>query len=360
MIYLIKSAAFKEEEGNINTFFLLKIGYTEDNKKDRRFLQYKLHNPTCQVLFEIPGGTEDHEKKVQYKFKNLLYEDYGKEWFKYSEKIIDFFRSIKSLKDIDILPYPMNSRIRYGLAKNIVSVTINIDNILEKSEKVHRFTETMISILGKDIMTEEKVIEYLKNNEEINQDSLEKYLLRRSESEIVYSLDSYINQEVARFIERYDSYKTKYDKLKFLCECGYSSDIMNVVVNQIPESDEIKSYYITLGKDKLYSLGYNITKIKKELGIVIFSNELLYDSIYSDFREGEKYTLSNLKNKLSSIYSSINYQSTAKANDIGKYFDIKEYSIYEKNSDGSRKKIRGYELLKSKEQQLREESKLCQ
>ena len=172
--------------------------------------------------------------------------------------------------------------------------------------------------------------------------------------------DDKLSLEISRFMEKYDSYKTKYDKLKFLCECGYSSDIMNVVVNQIPESDEIKSYYITLGKDKLYSLGYNITKIKKELGIVIFSNELLYDSIYSDFREGEKYTLSNLKNKLSSIYSSINYQSTAKANDIGKYFDIKEYSIYEKNSDGSRKKIRGYELLKSKEQQLREESKLCQ
>lgn len=359
MIYLIKSAAFKEEEGKISTFFLLKIGYTEDNIKNKRFLQYKLHNPTCQVLFEIPGGTEDHERKVQYKFKNLLYENYGKEWFKYSEEIIDFFRSIKSLKDIDILPYPMNSRIRYGLAKNIVSVTINIDNILEKSEKVDRFTETMISILGKDIMTEEKVIEYLKNSKEINQDSLKKYLLRRSESEIVYSLDNYINQEVARFIERYDSYTTRFDKLRFLCECGYSNDIIDVVLKQISDSDEIKSYYLALGPQKLRALSYDITKIRKTLGIVIFSDELLYDAIYSSFHEGEKYLLSDLKSKLGNLYSSINYSATPKANDIEKYFDVKD-SMCRMEINGEKKRVRYYELLKSKEQQLREESKLCQ
>ena len=359
MIYLIKSAAFKEEEGKINTFFLLKIGYTEDNIKNKRFLQYKLHNPTCQVLFEIPGGTEDHEKKVQYKFKNLLYENYGKEWFKYSEKIIDFFKSIKSLKDIDILPYPMNSRIRYGLAKNIVSVTINIDNILEKSKKVDRFTKTMISILGKDIMTEEKVIEYLKNNEEINQDSLEKYLLRRSESEIVYSLDSYINQEAARFIERYDSYTTRFDKLRFLCECGYSNDIIDVVLKQISDSDEIKSYYLALGPQKLRALSYDITRIRKALGIVIFSQELLRDSIYSDFKEGMKLPLTNIKYRLELLYSSINYSATPKATDICNYFEVKECLI-PVEIEGKKKRVRGYELLKSKEQQLREESKLCQ
>ena len=35
MIYLIKSIGYKEgEEGKISTFFLLKIGYTNDNRKE--------------------------------------------------------------------------------------------------------------------------------------------------------------------------------------------------------------------------------------------------------------------------------------------------------------------------------------
>ena len=54
MIYLIKSIGYKEEEeGKISTFFLLKIGYTEDQRQDIRFMEYKLHNPTCQVLYTI-------------------------------------------------------------------------------------------------------------------------------------------------------------------------------------------------------------------------------------------------------------------------------------------------------------------
>ena len=170
-----------------------------------------------------------------------------------------------------------------------------------------------------------------------------------------FSTNDYINQEAAKFIERYDSYTTRFDKLRFLCECGYSNDIINVVLKQIADSDEVKSYYLALGPQKLKALSYDITKIKKALGIVMFSDELLYDSIYSSFHVGEKYLLSDLKNKLGDLYSSINYSATPKANDIEKYFEIKEYSIYEKKEDGGRKKIRGYELLKSKEQELREE-----
>ena len=174
-----------------------------------------------------------------------------------------------------------------------------------------------------------------------------------------FSTNDYINQEAARFIERYDSYTTRFDKLRFLCECGYSNDIINVVLKQISDSDEIKSYYLALGPQRLRSLSYDITKIRKTLGIVIFSDELLYDAIYSSFHEGEKYLLSDLKSKLGNLYSSINYSATPKANDIEKYFDIKD-SMCRMEVNGEKKRVRYYELLKSKEQQLREESKLCQ
>ena len=170
--------------------------------------------------------------------------------------------------------------------------------------------------------------------------------------------DDITNQEVSRFMKIYGSYKTMYEKLKLLCEYGLSNETMQIVLGQISDSDEIKSYYLALGSQRLYSLGYNVTKIKRELGIVTFSQELLVDEIYSNFKESEKYTLASLKIKLNNIYSSINYQSTPKANDIERWFDVKGIVIYEKDQEtGKRKQIRGYELLKSKEQELRQELK---
>ena len=56
MIYLIKSAGYDENE---NLIHFLKIGYTEDSSKDKRFSQYKMHNPTCKILYEIPDLPED-------------------------------------------------------------------------------------------------------------------------------------------------------------------------------------------------------------------------------------------------------------------------------------------------------------
>ena len=173
------------------------------------------------------------------------------------------------------------------------------------------------------------------------------------------SSDDIINKNVSEFMKIYESKTTMFDKFKLLCEFGLSKEEIEVVLCQIPNTDEVKSHYLTLGPQKLRSLSYNITKIRKALGIVMFSPELLIQEVYSEFKEGEKYTLSNLKNKLSSIYSSINYQSTPKANDIERYFEIKGIVAYEKDEKtGKRKQIRGYELVKSREQELREELKL--
>ena len=131
-----------------------------------------------------------------------------------------------------------------------------------------------------------------------------------------------------------------------------SEDIIQIVLGQIPDSDEVKSYYLALGPQRLRALSYSVTFIKKELGIVTFSPELLINTITLNFNPGEKYSLANLKTKLGNLYSSINYTATPKANDILNYFEVREISIYERKEDGSRKKIRGYELLNRKEVKL--------
>ena len=355
MLYLIESAGYKKD----NYFKLLKIGYTEDLNKDKRFTLYKLHNPTCQVLYKIPGGNEEHEKKIQYKFKALLFEDYGREWFKYDQSIIDFFKNIKSLEELDNLPgNPIigDRKVLLGRreTKKILSYLFN------SKEEIDKYLENLSSILG-DTISYNTSLEYIKNDQGINKDKLEKYLkIIESRNTGIYCENEKINREVSDFIRVYDSKKTILEKLRLLCESGLSQDSLRIILGQIADSDEIKSYYLALGPQRLKALGYNVTKIKRELGIVTFSPELLVQEIYSNFKEGEKYTLSNLKNKLGSIYSSINYSATPKANDIENWFEVRCIKLYEKNPDGSRKQSKGYELLKSNESYIKQELKLAQ
>jgi hypothetical protein len=161
--------------------------------------------------------------------------------------------------------------------------------------------------------------------------------------------DDIVNRDVTRFFCIYDTLTTMHDKLKMLCEYNFISDIeLNIVLGQIADSDEVKSYYLALGPKKLKALTYSKTYIKKELGIVTFSKELLINTITLNFNPGEKYSLSDLKVKLRNLYNSINYDATPKASDIENYFDVKSVVMYEKKEDGTRKQIRGYELLKRK------------
>ena len=157
------------------------------------------------------------------------------------------------------------------------------------------------------------------------------------------SSDDIVNQEVSKFLEQYQKLGTFRSKLKYLCEYSFNDTMTNIILDQIGEHDNIKSYYLALGPEKLRALGYNKTYIEKELGVVTFSYELLESSIYSEFKIGDKITLADIKDRLGYLYSSINYTAIPKATDLEKFFEIKNSSIYE---DG--KKIKCYILMNKK------------
>ncbi len=338
MIYLIKSAGYDENE---NLIHLLKIGYTEDNNRDRRFMSYKLHNPTCKILYEIPSLSEDIEKRIQYKFKDLLYSEYGREWFYYSEDIINFFKDIDSI-DLESLPKnPIRGSKDFKKIKNecreVLSYFFN-------SKDTEDYLKNIISEI-KDQLTRDYVIEYLRKDSRIGSKKVDRYfeVLRCRESGI-YCEDDIVNQEVSSFLKIYTGLTTIYDKLKLLCEYGLSQDSINIVLGQISDSDEIKSYYTTLGSQRLKGMGYHVTKIKRSLGIITFSQELLESSIYSEFKIGDKITLADIKLKLEYLYKSINYDAAPKAKDLENYFEVKNSSIYENG-----KKVKCYIIIKKKE-----------
>ena len=136
-----------------------------------------------------------------------------------------------------------------------------------------------------------------------------------------------INREVSNFMNEYENLTLFKQKLRLLCEYGLSEQAIQIVLDQIGEHDSIKSYYISLGPQKLKALGYNRTYIEKELGIVTFSKELLVNTILSEFFVGDKIPNSSIKDILGNLYSSINYTAVPKATDLEEYFEVKKCKV---------------------------------
>ena len=339
MIYLIETTYYNKDTKEV--LDLLKIGYTEDSKKDKRFMAYRMHNPGHKLLYEVLGYDEDIEKRIQYKFRGLKYNGYGNEWFYYSEDIINFFKDIDNI-DLESLPKsPRRREIEFTNLKNEVIEIIKY-LFLTKTEYLD-YLENLITTLG-DKFCVSSVLDYIKTDPLVDRDLYSKYLeIVKSRETGIYCKDDIVNQEVSEFLRVYTKLSTIHDKLKMLCEYGLSSDAIDIVLGQIADSDEIKSYYTTLGSSKLKSLSYNSAKIKNHLGVVTFSQELLESSIYSEFKVGDKITLSDIKSRLEVLYKSINYDKVAKAKDLENYFEVKNSSIYENG-----KKVKCYIIIKKK------------
>ena len=341
MIYLIKSAGYSDIEGEY--IDLLKIGYTKDSSKENRLVSYKLHNPTFKLLYSIPGCDDIIERKIQRYFSEYRYPDYGNEWFKWSDEIIKFFEDHPSEDSILDFEFDSISETELDKFRSEVVTIINFvidskvksgDITIEQSRgQVRNLVDHIINTLHYRSIS--KVWEHITENLGIDKDELCK------------SID-FRNEIIDRFMEEYNTKTTFPLKMKFLCNFDFSDNLD--LINQIlPRLDEkVRYYYNFLGKDKLRSLNYNTTYIRKELGIRLFNESDLGNHIRNTFKPGEKYTLSELKSRLGKLYESIGYQATPKANDILNYFDIREVVSYERLSDGKRKQIRGYELLSYK------------
>ena len=90
MIYLIETTYYNKTTNEV--IDLLKIGYTKD--RDRRYKQYRGCNPLFQVLYEIPGADESKEKALHDYFDCYRYKNYGREWFEYSDEIVEYFKAM--------------------------------------------------------------------------------------------------------------------------------------------------------------------------------------------------------------------------------------------------------------------------
>lgn len=351
MIYLIESSGYNRVGDTISYFQLLKIGYTEDFKKNKRYISYKLHNPTCKVLYEISNGTEDHEKRIQYKFRDLKYSEYGNEWFYYSEEIIDFFENIQN-NGLDIvlnLPKGASSKSTYLIYRNKVKDVLysiygfyreenNISPKESLEDTIKDYYNKLIVELGDKITVESEVLEYIKKD--FGDTLVDKYI---ENNKLFQS-----SQEISRFMEEFSKLDTFKERLRFFCNYELSDVERNVILNQLGEYDNIKSYYLILKPERLRALNYNRTYIERELGVVVFSKELLVRTIFQNFKIGDRISTANAKIKLGQLYNSINYKATPKATDLNEYFDTKETKLTETLSDGTKRVVKAMNIVSIK------------
>lgn len=156
-------------------------------------------------------------------------------------------------------------------------------------------------------------------------------------------LDSGVTEEIKRFKDKFQSAKTAYEKMSILCTEEISEGALSSILDLVPEY--MKKFYLLLGPSKCKSLGYNYTKMTREISNLNVSTGSVSDKIYQEFSVGSKVPKAEAKTRLAKLYKDIGYNKTAKATDLEEWFEVRRARI---KDSASGKTVDCFELLKSK------------
>ncbi len=327
MVYVLKSSAFDENENQIK---LIKIGYTDNWEK--RYAQYKLHNPTVKVLCLYEDGNEEDEKSLHSYFSEYKYKDYGNEWFYYNEKIVNFFPINDTIDKIRAI-IPKIFKIKKSDKRLLILYINSAIEILYTPEEIVQNKNLRNSL--------ESII--LSSQTDVNLSELDKWfkLNYSSKYEEIKKKYESLDKEISEFQNRFESLKTFEDRMRLLCEADLSEPARNSILDLL--SEYYKVFYVTLGPERCKSLGYNYTKMKLDINVVTFDTNIIKNRVQKDFKEGTSIEYTKLKSYFEQLYKEFEYNKTPKAVDICNYFETKKVKI---NSGESR--VNGFKLIKKK------------
>ena len=221
-----------------------------------------------------------------------------------------------------------------GIEAGDFSAANSIINLVKKSIILDNYKTDYVSIDYSDASNPKPVINRLvklaeRRAFEIQQVDFADRFTLFSKIDVEIGLDK-INSKVKEFFEDYDTLKTLYNKLKMLCDV-YDRDekLFNLVIDHIADKN-FKLYFKVLGKDRIVSLGYNSTKLNKELDELInFNEETFIERLKKCFIVGEKYTNSYIKENLEQIFYNSGGNPNKKFNpsELGNWFKLKNTKI---------------------------------
>jgi hypothetical protein len=272
------------DETNDIFSFILKIGYTKDGvAAQKRFENYNGHNPTCKVLFKIPNGTRRQEGALHEYFKEFRI--YNREWYEYREEIVEFFKTHTTAESLD-------------------------SSFSEYKFKYERKSDTFIKV-----------------------NKFKNFLKELEDSELKSALSDYLKI-------------SPYKRLKLLYDLFKAGLVTEALLENIPENN-FRDYFNILGPDRIKACGYNITVLNRELGIKSFDSQSLVEDINNYFTVGERYSLSDVKSNLQTIYKNCGYDKSPQAKDLSEWFELQDLTFNVK-VDGTIKRTRGYRILSKK------------
>ena len=331
MIYLIKSSAFTED--NLGYETILKIGYTGDNSKKSRIDAYLTENPTCQIIALIPEGDIQDEFNLHWHFREHK-KSYGYEWFEECDEIYKFFKTHTTKESLNELEnhYSIRNSVKVKKEESI------------RNEERNKFIYPIFKDLsGIDyIFKKEAVLGEIEDLEEY-----EDYLVK-AYSDINFYEEVEITPKIKNHLENFNSFGLFVDKVKYFedAENDLSGIEMSVFLTQIPT--RFSDYYHIFGTTKLKALGYREIDILREwekLKNTSGKEDTLKEKLYEVFPVGSRFSKAWIKQKLGEIYEDLGYNLTPKANDIEKYFNIKEIKLTDPETG---KRDHGFEVINKK------------
>ena len=348
MIYLIRSAALKDKDDLECTDLeiILKIGYTKDDGKKSRFDCYITENPTCQVLYLIPGGTEQDERNLHYHFKKYKKNYNSNEWFSYEQEILDFFKTHTTKESLEELKpyhgkkgdrsfnkyYKEFNRLFSILSKKYISKVLSSLKVSEEYLKtIVNLSNKLKELLGRDL----------------DLDRIDNYF-KTTYPDINFSKDVVLSSKISKEIDKIDTDLTIFqDKMKYIYNLNYDKDTMKLILDNISDLSLTKYYYSIL-QSRAGTLKYQKTNLEKEYknqkNHILDINAVIRD-ITKTFIVGQRYSKLNIKETLQTIYENNGYNKTPKASDLEEYFEIKLCKIF---NESTGKRDHGFEIIKLK------------
>ena len=320
MIYVIKV------EYKVCT--VLKIGYTADKNSKKRFESYKNHNPFFEILFTIPGGTEEDEKNLHYKFKSYLRS--GREWFSCEQEILDFFTTHttkESLTEIkkencdEFFKYKKKyiNPVLHNLKVNMIEYITIQENLLNKI---------------KSLRYESAINNYFKTNY----------------PDVDFNTPEIISEKSKKILQEFENQQFFNNKMRYLYSLNMDEDVAKQVLDNIYDTRYSK-YYWTISSSRAGSLKYQKGNLEEEYQNIINPKDLsqieedVRTKILSSFLPENRYLKSDIKETLRKIYEDLGYDKTPKASDLEEYFELHPCQIKNKETG---KKDNGFEILKKK------------
>ena len=161
---------------------------------------------------------------------------------------------------------------------------------------------------------------------------------------VISTIDEIFNEDQERLkvivdtCKKIESLSTIKEKLKYFIELDEDESIKNLVYNNL---DHKLKTYLNLDLNRLKAVGYDITKMNRELDNTLISKTSLDEKIYSSFNIGDRISNVDLKEKLKSIYEQLKLNKKAKGSDISGWFRIKSVTIILENG----KRVNGVEII---------------